>query len=152
MNIVVAVLLDEFISTVASEKAADKAIAMEAAKAAGQAREHLLDPVIKSLVAFTTEHDLHEKIDEIYERLDLEESGAVDLMDINEGLKKMDYGKPLRPMTEEEFVELHAHGKYLNTDGELGKYGFRDAFVCVCVCIYICNICIYIHIYIYTNI
>ena len=38
-----------------------------------------LDPVLESLMNFTTNEDLSSKIREMYDRIDLDESGAVDL-------------------------------------------------------------------------
>ena len=51
-----------------------------------------LDPLLKGLLGFTSEQDLQNRIDLLYDKLDLDESGAIDLKELNNGLKKFDFG------------------------------------------------------------
>ncbi len=55
LNVVVAVLLDEFINTVSQIKESKK-------QAVKTARESVLDPVLAQVVGFTTSRDLSSKI------------------------------------------------------------------------------------------
>ena len=90
MNTCVAVLLDEFISTVANEKAQQeeaKLLEVEAVSV-GQAQGPL-DLLISSLMDYTTNEDLRGKIAALYDRLDLDESGGVEYKEMNEGFKAM---------------------------------------------------------------
>lgn len=73
-----------------------------------------------------SEAELMGKIHKIYMRMDLDESGAVNLDELNEGLKKMSPGgRPLRLSTE-DFNIATENGKFLNSDGELGYVGFQN--------------------------
>ena len=78
MNIVVAVLLDEFISTVAAEKANARAEEQEMRdkeKVVNSIAEGPLDALVRSLLAYTTKDDLHRRIFNLYQRVDLDQSG-----------------------------------------------------------------------------
>ena len=78
MNIVVAVLLDEFISVVAAEKANARAEEQEKRdkeKVVNAIAEGPLDALVRSLLAYTTKDDLHRRIFNLYQRVDLDQSG-----------------------------------------------------------------------------
>ena len=68
LNVVVAVLLDEFISTVTREKEAEERLRqheVQKRKVTG-----CLDPLTRTLVTFQDEEDLASKIDLLYDKLD----------------------------------------------------------------------------------
>jgi hypothetical protein len=113
MNIVVAVLLDEFISTVASEKAAravEKRSALEEGMGA-EIHEQPLDPVLETLMTFTTNEDLLSKIRDLYDRIDVDESGTVDLSELNDGFKRMKLSHAVT-LSVEDFDELTMQGRW----------------------------------------
>ena len=88
----VAVLLDEFISTVAKEKAEKRQRQLQELqelKHDDGTPEGPLDPLVRSLMIYTNQDDLMRRISNLYARLDLDESGAIDLDELNEGLKKL---------------------------------------------------------------
>ena len=47
-----------------------------------------LDALVRGLISFTNQDDLLTRISHLYMRLDLDESGALDLEELNAGLKK----------------------------------------------------------------
>ncbi|EKX45459.1 hypothetical protein GUITHDRAFT_108723 [Guillardia theta CCMP2712] len=127
MNIVVAVLLDEFISTVERER--QEKTSQEEQKTADVSRTFRdkgpLDPLVLSLMDFGTLEELSSKISQLYQTIDLDDSGSVDLAELNVGLKKLSLDPPVS-LTEEEFFYLTDSRKLLNSDGELGLAGFEQ--------------------------
>jgi hypothetical protein len=77
-------LLDEFLSTVVTEKAEARRLMQESqAKASvSVVKEWPLDPIISGLVTFANDGDLEEKINAIYDRMDQDESGAMSLEEV----------------------------------------------------------------------
>ena len=75
LNVVVAVLLDEFVSSVTREKEEEKRLAeMEINK-----RKVIgcLDPLTSELITFADNEDLQERIDIIWTKLDVDNDGAL---------------------------------------------------------------------------
>ncbi|EKX42342.1 hypothetical protein GUITHDRAFT_111617 [Guillardia theta CCMP2712] len=126
MNIVVAVLLDEFISTVERERSEKKARNEETL--IGLVREfHArgpLDPLVTSLMDFSTLEELSLKIFQLYQKMDLDESGSVNLEELNFGLKKLKLSPPVT-LTEEDWDAITDSRKLLNSQEELGPEEFE---------------------------
>jgi hypothetical protein len=74
LNVVIAVLLDEFIAFIAQEKQA--VLRQHEAELEKMRVYGCLDPLTKTLIAFNDEPDLMNKIDTIYQRLDNDDSGG----------------------------------------------------------------------------
>ena len=129
MNVVIAILLDEFLTTVAKEKLLQRKREMiEKSRSnitIGSDRRQPLDPLLAGLVTFTTEEDLLSKIGAIYEAMDLDESGSMSLEELNAGLKLFSLGQQVQLSTEDWDI-LGEDGKFLNADGEMGPAGFQD--------------------------
>ena len=126
MNIVIAVLLDEFISTVEREKQEAKArVAAEHDIHNNLVAAGPLDPLIKGLMAFTTKQDLLQKIITLYQRIDMDESGAVDMQEFNDAMKKMCPGSAVIRLTSDDWSLLTENGALLNLQGELSERGFE---------------------------
>ena len=130
MNVVVAILLDEFLGTIAAEKADVRRVAR--LEQEYQANLHrieemwLLDPLLAGLVTFTTEGDLKTKIATIYEMMDDDNNGSLSLEELNRGLKKFDFGSYVHVhVSQKDFEMLAAEGKYLNANMEMGPRGFE---------------------------
>jgi hypothetical protein len=129
LNIVVAVLLDEFMTTVARSKA------KEASEATRQVREELkkqnstsagpLDALVRGMLDFTNYDDLMRRISNLYNRLDLDDSGAVSLEELNLGLGKLKLSKPVR-LSVDEFNLMTNGCTLLNADGELTLAAFEE--------------------------
>ena len=129
MNIVVAVLLDEFISAVASDKAAAHAEELdekEKEQLVNATADGPLDPLIKSLQSFTTRDDLHRRIFNLYQRIDLDASGGITMEELNAGLLKLSgpNGCPMQ-LSQEEWVTVTNQRELLNEDGELTASAFE---------------------------
>ncbi len=97
LNVVVAVLLNEFIKFIAQEKAGEqrlKEIENEKKRIVG-----CLDPLTKALVTFEDTEDLMSKMDEIYLRLDEDDSGCLVFEEFRAGLKNMQVKDPTTDQT-----------------------------------------------------
>ena len=80
-------LLDEFINHVTREKAnIARAEAIEAEK---RKVKGCLDPLTKDLVTFEDDEDLARKIDDMYSRLDEDESGGLNFEEFQQGVKQL---------------------------------------------------------------
>lgn len=119
MNVVVAVLLDEFVNTVTSIKESSK-------EAVHTVREDILDPLLKRLAHFNTSADLSSKIQTIYEMLDSDSSGQLTFEEFEEGLKKLTHDfeeqDQILSLTSDEFNILTTRpdgGTYLSDEGAL---------------------------------
>jgi len=89
LNVVVAVLLDEFISSVTREKEEKERQRQEELnrrKASG-----VLDPLMQTMLTFEDEADLVAKIDSIYLKMDEDESGGLNFEEFQSGLKHLEH-------------------------------------------------------------
>ena len=80
LNVVVAILLDEFIASVTREKEAeDKLIQDDQERRKGKG---CLDPLTESLLIFHDEEDLKTRINTIFSLLDVDGSGGLDFAEV----------------------------------------------------------------------
>jgi voltage-gated sodium channel len=131
LNVVVAVLLDEFIKFIAEEKEGErrlKEIENEKKRIVG-----CLDPLTKTLVTFEDTEDLMNKIDEIYLRLDEDDSGVLVFEEFRAGLKNMHVKDPTTDqttfgihLTPDDFELISDNGQLLSDDGEFNQQQFRN--------------------------
>jgi hypothetical protein len=128
MNVVVAILLDEFLSTVAREKAEQRKSEMFEKSMSNITivgdRQQPLDPLLAGLVTFATEQGLLSKIADIYETMDVDEAGSMSREKINAGLKLFSLGGQVQ-LSSDDWEILSEHGEFLNADGEMGPAGFE---------------------------
>ena len=156
------VLLDEFISSVARDKAAAE---LEVEKENAKRRiTGSLDGITKSLTAFQSPENLREKMDDLYQQLDRDGSGGLNFEEVSLPLPSplslrrssisllsldlivsltvcwqfKDGFKNLRGissihMTCDDFDQLTENGMLL-TDGQFNSAQFRDMMKGVCVC------------------
>ena len=85
LNVVIAVLLDEFISSVTREREEEQRLAeieINKRKVVGP-----LDPLTKDLITFEDEGDLSKKVAYLYHKLDEDESGGLNFDEFQHGLK-----------------------------------------------------------------
>lgn len=77
---------------------------------------------------FSTNEDLSSKIRDLYDRIDVDEGGTVDLSELNEGLKRMNFVPPIH-LSLEDFDEMTEQGRLTTKRGpggeELNFYGFE---------------------------
>lgn len=126
----VAILLDEFLGTVAQEKSEKKMRErVENSKASivtghGGDLQQPLDPLIAGLVTFTTEDDLLDRIALVYEAMDIDESGTMSREQLNAGLRCFDLGEKVQ-LSAEDWEVIGNEGKWLNSDGQMTPEGFQ---------------------------
>ena len=64
-----------------------------------------MDPLLETLTMFSTNEDLSSKIRDLYDRIDVDEGGTVDLSELNAGLKRMNFVPPIH-LSLEDFDEM----------------------------------------------
>ena len=128
MNIVIAVLLNDFISMVEHEKAEARHQELERKekeRLLNSSGEGPLDKLITGLLNFTTQDDLRRRIFNLYQRLDLDDSGAIDLNELNAGLRKLDPNGSAMHLSQDDFNVLTNGRALLNEDGEVTPSNFE---------------------------
>ena len=127
-NIVVAVLLDSFLSAMLDSKR-EKALAeLKAMQVKGVAaalcQDGPLDALVKGFLTVSREDDLRSRIRQVYSRLDADHSNGLTLDEINVGLKQFDSFNEGN-LSREEWDILCDNGKHLNEHGEMTLAGFE---------------------------
>ena len=130
-NVVVAVLLDEFIKFIGFEKdreAAEREAELEKMRVTG-----CLDPLTKTLVLFEDENDLISRIHAIYNRLDVDDSGGLNFEEFRTGLKYITLKDETTGaqidgvhLTHDDFEILTDQGRLLGCNGEFGRSKFTE--------------------------
>lgn len=90
LNIVVAVMLDEFFTQVAKEK--ERRLEKEIQEMEDELADHPtgpLDPLLAQLTYFDTSHDLAKRIEGIFKIMDDNDTGALDYTRMREGLARL---------------------------------------------------------------
>ena len=82
LNVVVAVLLDEFVNTVGAIKESQN-------DATKTSRTGILDPLLEKLAHFNTSSDLSSKINAIYQMFDADDNGRLTYEELADGLRKL---------------------------------------------------------------
>ena len=154
LNVIIAVLLDEFAGFVAAEQreAGLKKIAQQRITCV----LGVLDPLLKTLTSFVDDGDLTLKIDQWFKELDTDQNGGVSFEELRSGIKRLAGGKTLH-LTRDEFDVISEFGKHLDRKGEISRNAFQEVIkqqltrlaardlgtvlklsVCVCVCVCVC--------------
>ena len=123
LNVVVAVLLDEFITSMREEEeelAAEERQLRELGRYRG-----VLDPVTASLCAFEDKSHLCNQIDKLYERLDLDGNGGVDFEELQKGMGRLPGGAKVH-ITRDDFDVITQQGELLGPGGEFDRSQFQD--------------------------
>ena len=127
MNVVIAVLLDQFVESMHQEKEerhAAKSQQKEDEIAAVRVQGSM-DPLLKSLCRFATAEDLHFKIDRLFQYLDKTGNGSLDHRELHHGLKAMMFSPPII-LTEDDFDMLTAGRSLCNEEGEFNAQQFHQ--------------------------
>ena len=120
LSLYTTVLLDEFINYVTREK--DRIARAEAMEAEKRKIKGCLDPLTKDLVTFEDDEDLASKIDDMYLRLDEDESGGLNFEEFRLGVKQLSSNIHL---TRDDFDIVTENGKHLGPTAEFDKQQFR---------------------------
>ncbi len=75
-----------------------------------------LDPLLRGLMDFQSEQELHALILKLYLRIDIDESGTVTHEELNEGLKRVDNNLHIN---KEEFAYLLQQGELAATQEQI---------------------------------
>jgi len=166
MNVVVAVLLDEFISSVGREK--DAAAFITELENAKRRITGVLDPITMQLTGFESTENLGERVDELYTQLDRDGSGGLNFVEFKQGVNELPGFSSIH-MTQPDFDCITDNGRHLSSEGEFNKEQFREMmkdefkrffhrqltnnltesqskefkstvknYACVCVCVCVC--------------
>jgi Ca2+-binding EF-hand superfamily protein len=127
VNIVLAVLLDEFLKAAEVEKeqdllhqhASDPNVVSKNAQLTKP-----LDPFLSWLATFTTSSSLRESIEDAFQHFDTDEDGLIDWSDMNGGLRSMAFGEGKTALTMEDFAELTRGGVLCSPEGQLSLEQF----------------------------
>ena len=114
--VVVAVLLDSF--WVAAKKEKDDKIAEKMNELASQTEVSSLDPLLNTFMTANSMGDVCKRVQNIFRRLDSDNSGGLSHQELFEGLKKMNF-KPSIKLPIEEFDRLTENRRLCNEEGEL---------------------------------
>jgi len=126
INIVVAVLLDEFITSVAAEKAEfeKERIAREGTSEATRLIGPL-DPVLETLAQYGTAEDLAARIESLYGSLDIDDSGKLSFQELSMGFSRLKF-KPRIMLTWDDFEIMTDGLELCDENGELGINQFEE--------------------------
>mmetsp|Transcript_16679 Transcript_16679/g.55540 ORF Transcript_16679/g.55540 Transcript_16679/m.55540 type:complete len:677 (-) Transcript_16679:706-2736(-) len=127
INVVIAVLLDEFISSIQREKQEiERQEKIEEEKRKALTRSNgILDPLSSHLSHFVTDRDLARKIADAYERLDNDGSGGLNYEEFQFGLKRLPTSSPIH-LQDDDFDLLTEGGKLCNSQGEFSSEQFQE--------------------------
>jgi hypothetical protein len=116
LNVVIAILLDEFIATVTRAKEEeDRVVTIEQEK---RKVRGCLDQLTRSLITFEDQHDLQNKIGELYEHLDEDGSGGLNFEEFQQGLMNM---ISTMSITRDDFDVITENGKHLGPTAEFNS-------------------------------
>ena len=116
------VLLDELLSSMDRERKENAQLAsIEESKTKTTG---VLGPLFGTLTCFEDNADLNDRIDTIYDTLNVEKSGGLKFEDLNAGLALLPGAMHLTQ--DEWFAFLTQNGAHLNDCGEVDKMQFRD--------------------------
>jgi len=133
LNIVVAVLLDEFVESVTKDRneEIEKVLAQENKQMRSLGSP--LDPLLHILSTFTTSTDLSARITKIFELIDIEEVGSVSYEDFMYGLRQLSFNPPIH-LSYDDFLSMvrdhdanlaSGRGGVLNSAGRMEESGFE---------------------------
>jgi hypothetical protein len=121
LNVVVAVLLDEFVATVTRAKEAQERF--EAEEQDKRKVKGVLDQLTKNLEAFEDRDDLFRKINGLYDALDEDGSGGLNFEEFQQGLMNM---ISTLHLTRDDFDVITENGKFLGANSEFNSQQFQE--------------------------
>ena len=121
-NVVIAVLLDEFVASVSKEK--QEAEVQERLHAELRKVTGCLDPLTRSLITFEDEEDLTVRIDGIYQQLDRDDSEGLTFEEFRDGVRMLSSNSV--HLTRDDFDIVTENGKLLGPDGAFNRQQFQS--------------------------
>ena len=124
LNVVVAVMLDEFITAVQSVRQAEKDREYEQIIEETMHSGMALDPLLAHLINFSSMDDLQDQIVEVYRHLDCDDSGGLGFEELRDGLRLLNL-TPRIHFSEEDFETMTNKCQLLNARGEIDSLAFQ---------------------------
>eukprot|EP00960_Hanusia_phi_P075153 768380-Hanusia_phi.AAC.5 len=126
MPVVVAVLIDNFTTAVRIEKEAGMSAKLQSLIT--NAETHSLDPLLRTFMNCQSKADLRKRIQNIFKKLDVDNSGGLTHQEVYEGLRKMNFVPPIK-ISNEEFHSLTQDRRVCNEKGELDLPAFEKVMI-----------------------
>ncbi|EKX48820.1 hypothetical protein GUITHDRAFT_105446 [Guillardia theta CCMP2712] len=125
-NIVVAVLLDEFIAYVSREKEQIESQKEQEREAEWMEKKvtGVLDPLTHSLAHFNDNEDLTTKIRTTFDRLDVDKSGGLTFEEFKTRVRELPTASPVH-LNKDDFDIITEQGALCNEDGEFSAQQFQ---------------------------
>ena len=100
---------DEFIECITEEKErlASQREAEKEKELAALRPHGYMDPILRNMSRFTTAEHFHEKVDTLFQRLDVDGDGMLEYSELSDGLKAMKFTPPVT-LTAEEYEILRS--------------------------------------------
>ena len=121
LPVVIAVLLDHFTTATRREKDKNERKQLESKNAEGVTSS--IDPLLATLMTCRSSEELTRRASDLFDRMDVDRSGALSWQEMSEGLRKMNV-KPKINFTEDEFNTITLQQTLCNDEGELDKHAF----------------------------
>ena len=115
---------DEFINTVAAEKAEFVRLEQEQLRLSTECVVSPLRPLITQLLQFSSLSALEDKIRHIYTFLDVDGSGSVDKTEFKEGLHRMKLHPPIY-ISDEDWMNVTEQEQLCDSNGQIDLHRFR---------------------------
>jgi len=83
-----------------------------------------IDPVLHSLISATTQKQLDDKLNVLFDIIDVDESGLISYEELKMGFLRI-AGGVMGPLSMEEYEAITRGGEYVNERGELDRENFK---------------------------
>eukprot|EP00960_Hanusia_phi_P057382 763552-Hanusia_phi.AAC.3 len=123
INVVVAVLLDNFIRCVKEEERKEMQRSLEKERQGIELSSRVLDPLMKFLAKHDTEQHFKAQVQMIFNIINFQLKERVNFEDMHKGLKGLGF-KPLIELRKDDFDYITAEGRFCNELGELTAQQF----------------------------
>lgn len=122
LPVVIAVLLDNF--TTATRREKDKNEREKLERERGEGTTTSIDPLLQTFVNVKSDDEMKKRCSDLFDRLDVDRSGALSWQELYEGLKKMEF-KPRINFSQDEYNAITLQHTLCDADGELDKEAFE---------------------------
>ena len=123
INVVVAVLLDNFIRCVKVEEWKELQAALEKERQGIEVSSRVLDPLMKYLSKHDTEEHFQAQVQKVFSIINFKLKESVNFDDVHKGLKALGL-KPMIELRKDDFDYITAEGRYCNELGEISAENF----------------------------
>jgi voltage-gated sodium channel len=118
LNIIIAVLLSEFMSTIVEEKEQARAMEIERWRASKESAVNPLRPLLMSLLQYSSLSVLDDKIKHVFDFVDTDNSGRVSRTELKDGIRRLNV-QPTIYLSDEDWYNMTEQEQLCNSNGEL---------------------------------